>query len=104
MAYISSYFLSVSRILFHQLHVICAVQTLVRIFPAPDDLGVWWIWGYWTSPMMYAANALGINEFLDSRWSKASFLFQVHNPSIFLKISPPVIHIIYNPWFHGGTA
>ncbi|XP_078447762.1 pleiotropic drug resistance protein 2-like [Wolffia australiana] len=34
-----------------------------------DELGKWWIWGYWTSPMMYAQNALSLNEFLDSRWS-----------------------------------
>ncbi|XP_078447765.1 pleiotropic drug resistance protein 2-like [Wolffia australiana] len=34
-----------------------------------DDLGEWWIWGYWTSPMMYAQNAVAIAEFLDPRWS-----------------------------------
>ncbi|KAG0452253.1 hypothetical protein HPP92_025802 [Vanilla planifolia] len=35
-----------------------------------DDIQPWWIWGYWLSPMMYGQNAIAINEFLDSRWSK----------------------------------
>ncbi|WOL15669.1 hypothetical protein Cni_G24450 [Canna indica] len=34
-----------------------------------DDIKPWWIWGYWSSPMMYGQNALAINEFLDPRWS-----------------------------------
>ncbi|XP_006658622.2 ABC transporter G family member 43-like [Oryza brachyantha] len=29
----------------------------------------WWIWGYWTSPMMYSNNALSVNEFLADRWA-----------------------------------
>ncbi|XP_078433671.1 ABC transporter G family member 34-like isoform X2 [Wolffia australiana] len=35
-----------------------------------DNLGVWWIWGYWTSPIMHAQNAMAINEFLDPRWNE----------------------------------
>ncbi|GAB2224811.1 hypothetical protein Drorol1_Dr00005588 [Drosera rotundifolia] len=30
----------------------------------------WWLWGYWTSPLMYAQNALIANEFLGKSWSK----------------------------------
>ncbi|KAK1311002.1 ABC transporter G family member 34 [Acorus calamus] len=33
-----------------------------------DDIDSWWIWGYWSSPMMYGQNAVSINEFLDERW------------------------------------
>uniref|UniRef100_A0A0E0EC82 ABC transporter domain-containing protein n=1 Tax=Oryza meridionalis TaxID=40149 RepID=A0A0E0EC82_9ORYZ len=33
------------------------------------DIKPWWIWGYWTSPMMYSNNALSVNEFLASRWA-----------------------------------
>ncbi|GLJ08413.1 hypothetical protein SUGI_0088240 [Cryptomeria japonica] len=31
----------------------------------------WWIWGYWSSPMMYGQNALMINEMLAPRWNKS---------------------------------
>ncbi|KAL2927174.1 Pleiotropic drug resistance protein 1 [Bienertia sinuspersici] len=29
----------------------------------------WWIWGYWSSPLMYAQNAVLVNEFLGHSWS-----------------------------------
>ncbi|KAG9146577.1 hypothetical protein Leryth_014601 [Lithospermum erythrorhizon] len=34
-----------------------------------DDIEPWMIWGFYISPMMYAQNAIAINEFLDTRWS-----------------------------------
>ncbi|GAB2223581.1 hypothetical protein Droror1_Dr00017722, partial [Drosera rotundifolia] len=30
----------------------------------------WWIWGYWSSPIMYAQNAIAVNELLGNSWSK----------------------------------
>ncbi|KAJ3709354.1 hypothetical protein LUZ61_013059 [Rhynchospora tenuis] len=33
-----------------------------------DKIRSWWIWGYWISPLMYAMNALSINEFLGHKW------------------------------------
>ncbi|XP_021731921.1 pleiotropic drug resistance protein 1-like [Chenopodium quinoa] len=35
-----------------------------------NDVKPWWIWGYWSSPMMYAQNAILVNEFLGSKWNK----------------------------------
>ncbi|XP_074275948.1 pleiotropic drug resistance protein 1-like [Silene latifolia] len=35
-----------------------------------DNIKKWWIWGYWASPMMYAQNAVAVNEFLGHSWSK----------------------------------
>ncbi|KAL5701729.1 transcription factor [Ranunculus cassubicifolius] len=35
-----------------------------------DDVGKWWVWGYWVSPMMYAQNALAVNEFLGKQWAQ----------------------------------
>ncbi|KAJ7522660.1 hypothetical protein O6H91_18G021400 [Diphasiastrum complanatum] len=35
-----------------------------------EDIHPWWIWGYWSSPMMYGQNALSVNEFLAHRWRK----------------------------------
>ncbi|KAF9614055.1 hypothetical protein IFM89_014855 [Coptis chinensis] len=34
-----------------------------------DDIYKWWVWGYWASPLMYAQNAVAVNEFLASRWN-----------------------------------
>ncbi|KAK1363007.1 hypothetical protein POM88_038568 [Heracleum sosnowskyi] len=30
----------------------------------------WWLWGYYSSPMMYGMNAMAVNEFLGHQWSK----------------------------------
>ncbi|XP_024979136.1 pleiotropic drug resistance protein 1-like [Cynara cardunculus var. scolymus] len=35
-----------------------------------DDVKKWWLWGYWSSPMMYAMNGIMVNEFLGPRWKK----------------------------------
>ncbi|KAK7378528.1 hypothetical protein VNO80_03971 [Phaseolus coccineus] len=33
-----------------------------------DNVKKWWLWGFWSSPMMYGQNALVNNEFLGKRW------------------------------------
>ncbi|KAL7166187.1 hypothetical protein ACSBR2_036964 [Camellia fascicularis] len=33
-----------------------------------ENIKKWWIWGYWASPLMYAQNAIAVNEFLGSSW------------------------------------
>ncbi|KAI3716295.1 hypothetical protein L6452_23532 [Arctium lappa] len=30
----------------------------------------WWIWGYWSSPMMYAMNGIVVNEYLGHKFNK----------------------------------
>ncbi|KAK9281885.1 hypothetical protein L1049_004792 [Liquidambar formosana] len=35
-----------------------------------EDVKKWWIWGYWSSPMMYAQNGIAVNEFLGNSWHK----------------------------------
>ncbi|KAL8118570.1 pleiotropic drug resistance protein 1-like [Apium graveolens] len=37
---------------------------------ARGDVPDWWIWGYYCSPIMYAMNAITVNEFLGHQWSK----------------------------------
>ncbi|KAL3633436.1 transcription factor [Castilleja foliolosa] len=34
------------------------------------DVKKWWLWGYWTSPLMYYQNAILVNEFRGHSWSK----------------------------------
>jgi hypothetical protein len=41
-------------------------------FGDAEDIHPWWIWGYWISPLSYAQNALGVNEFLAPRWKANS--------------------------------
>eukprot|EP00253_Pinus_taeda_P009158 PITA_09158 len=33
-----------------------------------ENIPKWWIWGYWCSPLMYAENAISVNEMLAPRW------------------------------------
>ncbi|KAH9609117.1 hypothetical protein KSS87_004483 [Heliosperma pusillum] len=40
---------------------------------AHRDMKKWWIWGFWSSPMMYAQNAIAANEFLGKSWSYVTF-------------------------------
>ncbi|CAN4120751.1 unnamed protein product [Withania somnifera] len=32
------------------------------------DVKDWWIWGYWTSPLMYSVNGILVNEFNGKNW------------------------------------
>ncbi|KAK4782743.1 hypothetical protein SAY86_007117 [Trapa natans] len=35
-----------------------------------EQVKKWWKWGYWSSPLMYAQNAIVVNEFLGNSWSQ----------------------------------
>ncbi|XP_025606422.1 pleiotropic drug resistance protein 1 [Arachis hypogaea] len=35
-----------------------------------EDVHKWFLWGYWSSPLMYAQNAIAVNEFLGHSWRK----------------------------------
>ncbi|KAH6758771.1 pleiotropic drug resistance 12 [Perilla frutescens var. frutescens] len=37
-----------------------------------DTINKWWIWGYYISPMMYAENAIMVNEFTGHSWRHVS--------------------------------
>ncbi|XP_057454234.1 pleiotropic drug resistance protein 1-like [Lotus japonicus] len=43
--------------------------TLGGFILSRKDIKGWWIWGYWTSPLMYGQNAIMTNEFLGNSWS-----------------------------------
>ncbi|KAJ0704849.1 putative ABC-type sulfate transporter [Helianthus annuus] len=49
---------------------------------AKDDIQPWMIWGYYISPMMYAQNAIAINEFLDDRGSKPNPDTRISEPTV----------------------
>ncbi|CAI9755626.1 unnamed protein product [Fraxinus pennsylvanica] len=49
----------------------CALLTVLVMggfILSRDDIKSWWIWGYWFSPLMYAQNAIAVNEFLGKSW------------------------------------
>ncbi|XP_043699336.1 ABC transporter G family member 39-like isoform X1 [Telopea speciosissima] len=45
------------------------IMTLGGFILSREDVKKWWIWGYWSSPMTYAQNAINVNEFLGHSWS-----------------------------------
>ncbi|PWA78808.1 AAA+ ATPase domain-containing protein [Artemisia annua] len=47
-----------------------------------NDTAPWVSWGFYASPMMYAQNALVVNEFLDKRWSAPNIYPQIHASTI----------------------
>lgn len=40
-----------------------------------EQIKKWWIWGFWSSPLMYAQNAVLINEFTGNNWKHVSPLY-----------------------------
>ncbi|PAN14215.1 hypothetical protein PAHAL_2G391800 [Panicum hallii] len=47
-----------------------------------QNIKPWWIWGYWTSPMMYSNNAISVNEFLSTRWASPNTEANIDAPTI----------------------
>ncbi|KAH6833259.1 pleiotropic drug resistance 12 [Perilla frutescens var. hirtella] len=52
--------------------VLLTTLTLGGFILSRDDIQKWWIWGNWISPIMYAQNAVSVNEFLGKSWSHIS--------------------------------
>ncbi|KAF9593932.1 hypothetical protein IFM89_026175 [Coptis chinensis] len=50
--------------------VLLVIFVLGGFIVSRDDIYSWWIWGYWTSPLMYAQNAIAVNEYLATRWNE----------------------------------
>ncbi|KAK1664183.1 hypothetical protein QYE76_052342 [Lolium multiflorum] len=46
------------------------------------DIRPWWIWAYWSSPMMYSQNAISVNEFLATRWTTQNTDNSVDAPTV----------------------
>ncbi|KAL5127605.1 ABC transporter G family member 36 [Glycine soja] len=37
-----------------------------------ENVHKWFLWGYWSSPLMYGQNAIAVNEFLGHSWRKVT--------------------------------
>ncbi|KAK1698687.1 hypothetical protein QYE76_015384 [Lolium multiflorum] len=46
------------------------------------DVRPWWIWAYWSSPLLYSQNAISINEFLASRWATPNTDTSIDAPTV----------------------
>ncbi|KAL6010131.1 hypothetical protein ACLOJK_000562 [Asimina triloba] len=46
-----------------------------RIGTDSDDIHGFWLWGYWSSPLAYAQNAIAVNEFLADRWGEITVFY-----------------------------
>ncbi|KAJ1697900.1 hypothetical protein LUZ63_006412 [Rhynchospora breviuscula] len=53
---------------------------------AKGDIKPWWIWGFWSSPIMYGVNAVFINEFLDPRWGAPNTDRNIDAPTVGIAI------------------
>ncbi|KAF9593931.1 hypothetical protein IFM89_026174 [Coptis chinensis] len=49
--------------------VLLTIYALGGFVLSRDNIYRWWVWGYYTSPLMYGQNAVAVNEFLASRWN-----------------------------------
>jgi hypothetical protein len=61
-----------------------------------DSIPIWWLWGYWISPMMYAQNAISVNEFLGHSWQKVLLLFR-QATGVYISRS---IHLNFHSFIH----
>ncbi|KAL0342055.1 UNVERIFIED_CONTAM: Pleiotropic drug resistance protein 1 [Sesamum calycinum] len=50
--------------------VLFILFTLGGVVLSRVNVKKWWIWGYWSSPLMYAQNAIIVNEFTGNSWKK----------------------------------
>ncbi|CAO2175421.1 unnamed protein product [Urochloa humidicola] len=50
--------------------MLLVVMVLGGFILVREKIKKWWIWGYWISPMMYAQNAISVNEMLGNSWNK----------------------------------
>ncbi|GJN13495.1 hypothetical protein PR202_gb00205 [Eleusine coracana subsp. coracana] len=50
--------------------VLLIILALGGFLLSRENVKKWWIWGYWISPLMYAQNAIAVNEFLGHSWNK----------------------------------
>ncbi|PWA64191.1 plant PDR ABC transporter associated [Artemisia annua] len=58
------------------------IVTLGGFVVAKDDSKPWMSWGFYASPMMYAQNALVLDEFLDKRWSRPNIDPQINASTV----------------------
>ncbi|PWA73251.1 pleiotropic drug resistance protein 2 [Artemisia annua] len=58
------------------------IGTLGGFVVAKDDSKPWMSWGFYASPMMYAQNALVLDEFLDKRWSRPNIDPQINASTV----------------------
>ncbi|KAJ1438246.1 P-loop containing nucleoside triphosphate hydrolase [Sesbania bispinosa] len=49
-----------------------AVTVLGGFVISREDVHKWFLWGYWSSPLMYGQNAIAVNEFLGHSWRKVA--------------------------------
>ncbi|XP_058112245.1 pleiotropic drug resistance protein 1-like [Magnolia sinica] len=49
--------------------VLLLVTALGGFLLSRENVKKWWKWGYWVSPLMYAQNAISVNEFLGKSWN-----------------------------------
>ncbi|KAL5184869.1 Pleiotropic drug resistance protein 1 [Glycine soja] len=52
--------------------VLLVVLVLGGFVISQENVPKWFVWGYWSSPLMYGQNAMAVNEFLGDSWRKVT--------------------------------
>ncbi|KAL6551376.1 transcription factor [Orobanche minor] len=68
---------------------------------ARGDVAVYWLWGYYSSPMMYGMNAIAINELLGHQWHK---LMPNSNDTIGVAVLKNQGFFPYSYWYWIGAG
>ncbi|KAK9685002.1 hypothetical protein RND81_10G248800 [Saponaria officinalis] len=68
---------------------------------AHRDMKKWWIWGFWSSPMMYAQNAIAANEFLGKSWS---YIMPGSNETIGVQLMKQRSFFPHSYWYWIGVG
>ncbi|KAL0923809.1 hypothetical protein M5K25_004587 [Dendrobium thyrsiflorum] len=50
-------------------YIVLVILVLGGFLISHGNVKKWWLWGYWSSPVMYSQNAISVNEFLAKSWS-----------------------------------
>ncbi|KAJ0075707.1 hypothetical protein Patl1_34363 [Pistacia atlantica] len=68
-----------------------------------NDVKDWWIWAYWCSPLMYAQNALVVNEFLGHGWKKIVPIYSTEPLGVAVMKSRGFFPYSYWYWIGAGA-
>ncbi|GAB4850125.1 transcription factor [Ancistrocladus abbreviatus] len=83
------------------LYYLLTIFTMGGFVISRKEVKKWWKWGYWSSPLMYAQNAITVNEFLGNRWSKVP---EETNESIGITILKSQGYFSHANWYWLGIG
>ncbi|EPS71654.1 hypothetical protein M569_03105, partial [Genlisea aurea] len=81
--------------------VLLMIFALSGFFLSREQVKKWWLWGYYISPMMYAQNAILVNEFRGHSWSQG---FENSNTSLGVDVLKSIGYYTKTEWYWIGVG